>query len=185
MLKWYIAQPHFFKNVLQYQVAKPELLLYQPKAAQSRVDWTHWYRVACAWRVVRDLSIRGLVSLWGQDWSTADAEGPCSCNRKKLFTYLAALGLSCSARIFCLCCGMQVFSCSMRELVPWPGIETRPPTLGAQGCSHWTTREVPLTIFSVQFTGIKHIHSVIQTSPPGICRTVFILQNSSSVPIKQ
>ena len=39
----YIAQPHFFKKVFQYQVAKfnnakPGLLLYQPKAAQSEVD---------------------------------------------------------------------------------------------------------------------------------------------------
>ena len=41
--------------------------------------------------------------------------------------YLAALGLS----------------CSMRDLVPWPGIEPGPPALGAQSPSHWTTREVP------------------------------------------
>ena len=27
-------------------------------------------------------------------------------------------------------------------LVPLPGIELRPPALGGQGLSHWTTREV-------------------------------------------
>ena len=44
-----------------------------------------------------------------------------------LFLYLAALSLS----------------CKMWDLVPWPGIKPRPPVLGAQSLSHWTTREVP------------------------------------------
>ena len=26
----------------------------------------------------------------------------------------------------------RIFSCGMRELIPWPGIEPRPPALGAQ-----------------------------------------------------
>ena len=30
----------------------------------------------------------------------------------------------------------------MWDLVPWLGIEPRPPTLGAQSLSHWITREV-------------------------------------------
>ena len=30
----------------------------------------------------------------------------------------------------------------MWDLVPWMGIEPRPPALGAQRLSHWTTREV-------------------------------------------
>ena len=32
--------------------------------------------------------------------------------------------------------------CSMCDLVPWPGIEPRPPALGAWSLSHWTTGEV-------------------------------------------
>ena len=31
----------------------------------------------------------------------------------------------------------------MRDLVPWPGVEPRPPALGTQNLNHWTTREVP------------------------------------------
>ena len=31
----------------------------------------------------------------------------------------------------------------MRDLVPRPGMEPRPPALGAQSLSHWTIREVP------------------------------------------
>ena len=45
----------------------------------------------------------------------------------KIFIYLAVLGLS----------------CSMWDLVPWPGMEPKPPALGAQSLSYWTTREVP------------------------------------------
>ena len=53
---------------------------------------------------------------------------------KYLFIYLAAPGLSCS---------MQTLSCSIWDLVPWPGIEPGPPALGAWSLNRWTTREVP------------------------------------------
>ena len=33
------------------------------------------------------------------------------------------------------------FPCCMWDLVPWPGMEPRPPVLGAQSLSHWTTRK--------------------------------------------
>ena len=42
-----------------------------------------------------------------------------------------------------LSCSMQTLSCSIRDLVPWPGIEPRPPVSGAWNLSHWTTGEVP------------------------------------------
>ena len=49
-----------------------------------------------------------------------------------LFIYdLAALGLSCGTW----------------DLVPWPGTEPLPPSLGAWSLSHWTTREVPNYFF--------------------------------------
>ena len=32
--------------------------------------------------------------------------------------------------------------CSMQDLVPWLGIEPRPPALGVWSLSHWTTSEV-------------------------------------------
>ena len=34
-------------------------------------------------------------------------------------------------------------SCSMWDLVPWPGIEPGTPALGAQSLNHWASREVP------------------------------------------
>ena len=48
-----------------------------------------------------------------------------------IFIYVAAPGLS----------------CSMWDLVPWPGIETRPLALGEQGLRHRTTREVLSSLF--------------------------------------
>ena len=39
------------------------------------------------------------------------------------------------------------FCCSKWDLVPWPGIEPRPPALGVWSLSHWTTRKVPLAFF--------------------------------------
>ena len=41
-----------------------------------------------------------------------------------------------------------IFSCGMWDLVPWPGIEPRPPVLGVRRLSHRTTREVSLWALS-------------------------------------
>ena len=42
--------------------------------------------------------------------------------------------------------------CGMWALVPWPGIEPRPPALEMQSLSYWTTRDVLLAwIFMVSF----------------------------------
>ena len=38
--------------------------------------------------------------------------------------------------IFIVACG--IFSCSICDLVPWPGIKPRPPALVAWNLSHWT-----------------------------------------------
>ena len=52
----------------------------------------------------------------------------------KIFTYLAAPGLSSS---------MRPLSCGLWDLVPWPGIEPRAPALGIRTLNCWTTMEVP------------------------------------------
>ena len=49
----------------------------------------------------------------------------------------------------------------MWDLVPQPGIEPRPPALGGQSLSHWTTREVPQKIF-VEWVDKKWIRSESQ-----------------------
>ena len=47
--------------------------------------------------------------------------------------FLPVLGLNCNRQNF------LVAECKL--LVPWPGVKPRPPALGAQSLSHWTTRE--------------------------------------------
>ena len=37
-------------------------------------------------------------------------------------------------------------SCGLWDLVPQPGAKARPPALGAQSPSYWTTRESPLSL---------------------------------------
>jgi len=41
----------------------------------------------------------------------------------------------------------RIFSCSMWDLVLWPGIKPKPLALGAWSLTHWTTREVPVHFF--------------------------------------
>ena len=60
-----------------------------------------------------------------------------------LFIYLAGRVLAVACGIFDLGCGMQTLSCGMWDLGPWPGMKPRPPALGVQSLSQWTTREVP------------------------------------------
>ena len=50
-----------------------------------------------------------------------------------------------TCRIFS--CVTKALSCSMWDLVPWPGIEPRPPALGMQSFNCWTTREVPVPYY--------------------------------------
>ena len=48
---------------------------------------------------------------------------------------------------------MPGLSCSVCDLVPWPGIEPGAPALGVGSLSHWTTREVHTwAFFSALFT---------------------------------
>ena len=50
-------------------------------------------------------------------------------------------------------------------LVPYPGVEPRPPALTARSLSHWTTREVPRT-FSITPKETPHLLAVTPKSPP-------------------
>ena len=61
---------------------------------------------------------------------------------------------------------MQTLSCSMWDLVPWLGIPPRPPALGMQSLSHWTTREV-LWFFIFTSVVIQSVQSIsrVQLDP--------------------
>ena len=40
-----------------------------------------------------------------------------------------------------------IFICSMWALVPWPGFKPVPPAMRVHSLSHWTTKEVPHSLF--------------------------------------
>ena len=46
-------------------------------------------------------------------------------------------------RLFFFFLATLAFSCGMWHLVPWLGIEPRPPALGVRNLNHWSTGEVP------------------------------------------
>ena len=49
----------------------------------------------------------------------------------------------------------RIFSCSMWDLVPWPGIKPRPSAVDVQSLSHWTIREVSMYPFFSRF--LSHV----------------------------
>ena len=50
---------------------------------------------------------------------------------------------------------MWALSYDMWGLVPWPGIEPRPPSLGVWSLSYWTTREIPvLAVFEIPLSPV-------------------------------
>ena len=53
-----------------------------------------------------------------------------------VFIWLHQVSVAVHRRSFDFCCGMWTLSCGMWGLVPQPGIEPRPPVLGAWSLSH-------------------------------------------------
>ena len=84
-------------------------------------------------------------------------------NRESFYSYLLYLFFLFLKYLFIWLC--QMFSYGMQELVPWPGMEPRPPALGAQNLSHWTIRDIPICLFLVCFiskeTGAQKGHDIV------------------------
>ena len=60
---------------------------------------------------------------------------------------------------------MWTLGCSMWDLVPWLGIESGPPTLGAWSLSHWTMRKF-LCIFTFIFSTGSSVFLLLLFSRP-------------------
>ena len=63
-----------------------------------------------------------------------------SYNKKYMYIILAAPKYYLD---YCPIVACGIFPCSILDPVSWPGIEPRPPALGVQSLSHWTTKDVP------------------------------------------
>ena len=75
-------------------------------------------------------------------------------------------------------------SCSMWDLVPWSGIEPRPPALGTQNLSHWTNREVlvfqflELKCFPWARSSVLHSGSVVSMFSPSLISVLWCITYS-------
>ena len=72
-----------------------------------------------------------------------------------LFIYLAVLSLS----------------CSMQNLIPWPGIKPWPPALGARSLSYRTSREVPVCFLLKIPSCCLFVVNNPHPHPPGLLTT--------------
>ena len=71
-------------------------------------------------------------------------------------------------------------SCGMGGLIPWTGIEARPPALGV-GDSHWTAREVPLSSIIIIITTLRNVFYCIWDSDLRMCCCQNDLSQNSKV----
>ena len=67
-------------------------------------------------------------------------------------------------------------SCTMWDLVPWPGIKPRSPASGGWSLSRWTSREVPTTSLNLTLL-FRWIVSLIK------CQTLYKTSHSNKMPV--
>ena len=74
-------------------------------------------------------------------------------------------------------------SCDMWEdLVPWPRIEPRPPSLAVLSLSHWTTREIPYFLFIIAQTTKQLYLLVAEVQDVG--KFLHLLETEVFLPLK-
>ena len=116
----------------QLQLLHPisSLKVFQPSKIASHMTSSRNQLVAqqgCGWTFRCSFELGWLI----QKWFWKDS---VLCPFVKLKKYLFIL----LHQVLGATCG--IFSCGMWDLVPWPGIEHRPPALGVWNLSHWITR---------------------------------------------
>ena len=118
---------------------------------ESPVVWTcvfiMWPEVhrCCSSQLIITCWVSGHPNLQGKSFLPCQSYSVQLIFLKKYLFLFICLCLVAAHRIFVELC-MWTLSCSMWDLVPWPGIEPRLPTLRVQSLSHWTTREVPVQL---------------------------------------
>ena len=117
---------------------------------ETNVNWTDWRGLhlqrkgwgekkpdvsecfSSSWKEKAKGVVRIFVLYLTDGKTKAEEKAPLSFFLFYLFIWLSMAFIAC-----------KIFSCSLWDLVLWPGIEPGPPTLGAQNLSHWTIRNVP------------------------------------------
>ena len=116
------------------------VLLRKIEADRILEFWNSWARAVLHWSVLwficsplEDLLFVFIyVFMWPCQVSAVVC-GSCSCGIQDLLVV--------AGRVFN--CGTRTLSCGVWALVPWPGIKSGSPALGAWSLSPWDTSEVP------------------------------------------
>ena len=79
-------------------------------------------------------------------------------------------------------CGVWTLSCSLWDLVPWPGIKPVPPALGVQSLSHWITRQVTVVFGCSDHEGLLVFFCFFAKFPiyPPLYPPIYPLHKSAS-----
>ena len=154
----------------QLQLLHPisSLKVFQPSRTASHMTSSRNQLVTqqgCGWTLRCSFELGWLIQKWFWEDSVLC---PFVKLKKNLFILLhQVLGAACG--IFS--CGMWTLSYGMWDLVPWPGIEHRPPALAVWNLSHWTTRESQCVLSRTVISGRssskyrykKRLHSLAGT----------------------
>ena len=106
-----------------------------------------WKSLSCVWLCdpidysLPGSSVPGIVQTRILEWVPGPFSRGSSQSRDRIQVFHIAVGF------FTIWATREALSCSTWDIVPWPGIEPGPPALGVQSLSHWTTREVPNSVF--------------------------------------
>ena len=112
----------------------------QETDSKTEVEWE------VSWRY------RSTAGAWGAGWGRAWS---CHATRKALFA--PSLQVPPPIQALLSFFFFLAASCGMWDLVPRPGIEPIPPSLGAWSLNHWTAKEVPpSTCLSCNVTDFKN-----------------------------
>ena len=97
---------------------------------------------------------QALISWWIHFWSWLKVTWMCISTLWGLFVSLFFLFVFISL-------AASGLSCSMWDLVPWPGIKPGASASGVQSLNHWTTREVPVLPFLFEPGSMKGLSSLM------------------------
>ena len=95
----------------------------------------------------------------GRAFNTATPVGQSLARIKGAKNFLYCGSKSCVYPPFFLSSSL-FFTCSLRDLVPWLGIESGPPVFGVWSLSHWATKEVSNSVHFSFHQLISHLTNV-------------------------
>ena len=112
--------------------------LYDPEHGLNSCDIQAWSPRGMWKPLIKDWTCVPCIARWILiHWAMREVQCFCFCLNIHVLIWLFQFLVWHSDFFF-------FFSCGTWDLIPWPGIEPRPPAMGMRSLSHWTIREVLL-----------------------------------------